>query len=51
MPNLDNFIIDTASANMWVGATAPYIQTASSVKTNDSMVSIVSRVDLFPNSK
>ena len=51
MPNLDNLILDTAGANTWVGANAPYIQTVSSVQTDDSVVSIVSRADLLPNLK
>jgi hypothetical protein len=48
MPNLDNLILDTASANTWVGANQSYIMTSSSVKTGDSVVSIVSRADLLP---
>lgn len=49
MPNLDNLILDTASANIWVGANQPYKMTSSSVKTSDSVVSIVSRADLLPS--
>ena len=48
MPNLDGLILDTASANIWVGANQPYKMTSSSVKTGDSVVSIVSRADLLP---
>jgi hypothetical protein len=43
MPILDNLIIDTGSSNTWVGADKPYVKTKSSVKTSDSVVSIVSR--------
>jgi hypothetical protein len=48
MPDLDSLILDTAGANAWVGANQPYKMTSSSVKTGDSMVSIVSHADLFP---
>ena len=49
MPNLDNLILDTASANTWLGAYQPYNTTPSSVKTGDKVVSIVSRADLLPS--
>ena len=39
----DNLLVDTSSANTWVGANQPYIPTKTSMKTNDSVVSIVSR--------
>lgn len=42
IPNLDNLIIDTAGANTWVGAEQSYKITSSSVKTNDTVVRIVS---------
>ena len=40
---LDNLLIDTGSSNTWLGANNPYNVTKASVKTNDSVVSIVSR--------
>ena len=43
MPILDNLIIDTRSANTWVGANKPYSKTKTSVKTDDFLVRIVSR--------
>ncbi|SRR6266436_4045513 len=43
MPNLDKLVVDTASANTWVGATRNYQITQSSVKTGDYVVSILSR--------
>ena len=45
MPILDELIVDTASANTWVGANLPYQVTPSSVKTSDSVVSTVSHAD------
>lgn len=42
MSDLDNLILDTASANIWVGAYQPYQMTSSSVKTGDSVVSTAS---------
>jgi hypothetical protein len=47
--NLDNLILDTAGANTWLGANQPYKMTSSSVKTGDSVVSVVSRADLSPS--
>jgi hypothetical protein len=49
MPNLDNLILDTAGANIWVGANQPYKMTSSSVKTGNSVVSVVSSADLLPS--
>ena len=49
MPNLDNLILDTASAITWVGANQPYQMTSSSVKTRDSVVSTVSRANILPS--
>jgi hypothetical protein len=49
MPNLDSLVLDTASANIWVGAGQPYTVTSSSVKTGDSMVSIVPRAEVLPS--
>jgi hypothetical protein len=43
MSILDNLIIDTGSANTWVGANKPYKKTKTSVETDDFVVSIVSR--------
>ena len=43
MPNLDNLILDTASANTWLGAYQPYNTTPSSVKTGDTVL-VLSRV-------
>jgi cathepsin E len=45
IPILDQLIIDTGSANTWVGANQAYQVTKSSQKTTDSVVSIVSRAD------
>ena len=42
MSNLVNLILDTASADIWVGAYQPYQMTSSSVKTGDTVVSTVS---------
>jgi cathepsin E len=47
---LDNLIVDTGSSNSWVGAFKPYRKTETSVKTGDSVVSIMSR-DFLPSSK
>jgi hypothetical protein len=41
IPNLDDLIVDTAGANTWVGAEEPYKVTPSSVKTGDTVVSIM----------
>jgi hypothetical protein len=43
MPILDSLILDTGSANTWVGASKEYQVTSSSVKTGDFVVRIVSR--------
>jgi cathepsin E len=43
MPILDNLLVDTGSSNTWLGANNPYVQTKTSVKTDDFVVSIVSR--------
>jgi|SRR6267154_833490 len=45
MPISDNLILDTGSANTWVGANKEYHVTSSSVKTGDFVVRIVSRTD------
>jgi cathepsin E len=45
MPISDNLILDTGSANTWVGANKEYQVTSSSVKTGDFVVRIVSRTD------
>jgi hypothetical protein len=37
---LDTLIIDTGSANTWIGAGKPYARTNTSVQTNDQVVSI-----------
>jgi hypothetical protein len=47
---LDNLVVDTGSSNFWVGAYKPYRKTETSVKTGDSVVSIMSR-DSLPSSK
>jgi hypothetical protein len=36
----DTLIIDTGSANTWIGAGKPYVKTNTSVQTNDQVVSI-----------
>jgi len=36
----DTLIIDTGSANTWIGAGKPYVRTNTSVQTNDQVVSI-----------
>ena len=51
LPVLDDLIIDIAGANTWVGTGLPYKMTSSSVKTGDTVVSIVSRANLLPNVK
>ena len=43
MPVLDNLMIDTGSSNTWLGANKAYNVTKTSVKTDHSFVSIVSR--------
>jgi cathepsin E len=43
MPILDSLLVDTGSSNTWLGANQPYNQTETSVNTDNSMVSIVSR--------
>lgn len=45
MPISDSLILDTGSANTWVGANKEYQVTSSSVKTGDFVVRIVSRTD------
>jgi hypothetical protein len=47
---LDYLIVDTGSSNTWVGGFKPYRKTTTSVKTGDSIVSIMSR-DSWPISK
>ena len=37
----DRLIVDTGSANTWVGANKPFVETATSVKTSNLEVSIV----------
>ena len=49
MLNLDNLILDTASANTWVGANQPYQITSSSERTTDSVVTIMSPADILPS--
>jgi hypothetical protein len=39
---LDQLLVDTGSANTWVGANKSYVITNSSMKTSDSFVSIMS---------
>ena len=39
---LDQLLVDTGSANTWVGANKSYVITNSSMKTSDSYVSIMS---------
>src|SRR6266446_6981724 len=41
-PFLDDLIVDTGSSNTWVGANKPYTKTNTSVKTDDSVVSVMS---------
>lgn len=41
IPDLDHLILDTGSANTWVGAQLPYKITSSSAKTGDTVVSIM----------
>jgi hypothetical protein len=43
---LDTLIIDTGSANTWIGAGKPYVRTNTSVQTNDQVVSICIFVQL-----
>ena len=50
IPILDDLIIDTGSSNTWVGANKSYIPTITSVKTSDTLVSIVSRADSWHSS-
>jgi hypothetical protein len=40
-PFTDTLIVDTGSANTWVGAGKPYVMTETSHNTTNSMVSIV----------
>ncbi|KAH9990273.1 aspartic proteinase from Irpex Lacteus [Russula vinacea] len=37
MPILDSLLVDTGSSNTWLGANQPYIQTETSVNTDNSM--------------
>ncbi len=39
---LDNLIVDTGSANTWVGAHKPYKKSCTSVKTGNSVVNVMS---------
>lgn len=50
MTILDELVLDTATANTWVGANLPYVMTQNSVKTSDSVVSIVLRPGFFRSS-
>ena len=38
----DQLLVDSGSATTWVGANKAYVETKSSVKTKDSVVSIAS---------
>jgi cathepsin E len=49
MPISDNLVLDTGSANTWVGANKKYQVTSSSVKTGDFVVRIMSRTDSWPS--
>jgi cathepsin E len=40
-PFTDNLVVDTGSANTWVGAGKAYVKTNTSVETYNSVVSIV----------
>ncbi len=44
-PILDALIVDTGSANTWVGAFAPYSKTNTSVNTSKTVVSVMSYPD------
>jgi hypothetical protein len=50
MSPLDDVIIDTGSANTWVGANKSYNPTATSEKYSDTIVSVVSCADSWPSS-
>ena len=45
MPISDNLVLDTSSANTWVGANQPYKKTKTSIKTSNSVVSTVLSTD------
>jgi hypothetical protein len=46
-PISDNFIVDTGSANTWLGANQPYHETDSTRKTYDLLVRIIISRFLF----
>jgi hypothetical protein len=50
MSTLDKLIVDTGSANTWVGGNLPYKKTNTSVQTLDRVVSIVSCLDCWTSS-
>ena len=51
IPILDNLIVDTGSANTWVGANAPYVRTNTSVNISETVVSVMSYPDRWTSSK
>jgi cathepsin E len=50
IPILDSLIVDTGSANTWVGAFAPYAKTNTSVNTSETVVSAMSCPDRWTSS-
>jgi hypothetical protein len=49
-PILDSIIVDTGSANTWVGANTHYVKTNTSVNTSDTVVSVMSYPDRWTSS-
>jgi cathepsin E len=49
-PFLDSLIVDTGSADTWVGANARYVRTNTSVETADFIVSVTSHPDRWTSS-
>jgi len=45
---IDTLLIDTGSANTFIGAAKKYQPTSSSTKTNETVVSVLSYFTLFP---
>jgi cathepsin E len=50
IPILDSLIVDTGSANTWVGANAPYVRTNTSVNISETVVSVMSYPDRWTSS-